>query len=65
MYLNTHPYTRILTPYLTSEYYVTEQGVEHIVTYDKTAIDEKKIQGDYLNQMYPLRNVRRFLGKNW
>lgn len=42
--LNTHPYMRILTPHLTSEFLVTEESVLHQVTYDKTMWQEKKIE---------------------
>ncbi|MDP6119249.1 MAG: hypothetical protein QF437_25230 [Planctomycetota bacterium] len=42
--LNSHPYIRILTPHLTSEYLVAEGAVHHLITYDKNLWDEAKIK---------------------
>ncbi|MDA1141974.1 MAG: hypothetical protein O3B01_25715 [Planctomycetota bacterium] len=42
--LNSHPYIRILTPHLTSEYLVAETGVHHLITYDKNLWGEEKIK---------------------
>jgi len=42
--LNSHPYIRILTPHLTSEYLVMDNSVLHLITYDKKLWDEIKIK---------------------
>ena len=41
--LNSHPYIRILTPHLTSEYVVKENAVMHVITFDKEIWTKEKI----------------------
>ena len=63
MFLNTHPATHVLTPYLTSEFVVREEGVELIAVYDKKLLDEKKVKNDYLDERITNAiQVMRYIG---